>query len=123
MAEIREGIHLRRVSGQDPFAEYVLLAADAFSEMESQMEEEGVRSFEAASITPQGIDLDKEGLKGPSSTWTYLINDDPFRDQLSMVLGGNVAFAAGAALPFTTGPLLILWGLYKKYVRGRTGKG
>ncbi len=122
MAEIREGIHLRRVSGQDPFAEYVLLAADAFSDMESQVEEEAVRAFEAATITPEGIDLDREGLRGPSSTWTYLINDDPFRDQLSMALGGNVAFAAGAALPFTTGPLLILWGLYNRFVRDRSRK-
>ncbi len=122
MAEIREGIHLRRVSGQDPFAEYVLLAADAFSDMESQVEEEAVRTFEAVTITEEGLDLDKEGLKGPSSTWTYLINDDPFRDQLSMALGGNVAFAAGAALPFTTGPLLILWGLYKRYFRDRSRK-
>jgi len=122
MGEIREGIHLRRVSGQDPFAEYVLLAADAFGDMESQVEEEAVRAFEAVTIGPQGIDLDKEGLRGPSSTWTYLINDDPFRDQLSMALGGNVAFAAGAALPFTTGPLLILWGLYNRYFRDRSRK-
>lgn len=120
MGEIREGIHLRRVSGQDPFAEYVLLAADAFGDMESQVEEEAVRAFEAVTIGPAGIDLAKEGLRGPSSTWTYLINDDPFRDQLSMALGGNVAFAAGAALPFTTGPLLILWGLYRRYIRGRS---
>lgn len=122
MAEIREGIHLRRVSGQDPFAEYVLLAADAFSDMESQVERQAVGAFESATITPEGIDLDREGLRGPSSTWTYLINDDPFRDQLSMALGGNVAFAAGAALPFTTGPLLILWGLYNRYFRNRSKK-
>ena len=122
MADIREGIHLRRVSGQDPFAEFVLLAADAFSDMDSQVERYAVRAFEAATITPEGIDLDKEGLRGPSSTWTYLINDDPFRDQLSMALGGNVAFAAGAALPFTTGPLLILWGLYNRYLRDRSRK-
>lgn len=122
IADIREGIHLRRVSGQDPFAEYVIQAADAFSEMESQVEEASLRAFEAAEITSRGIDLEQEGLKGPSSTWTYLVNDDPFRDQLSMALGGNVAFAAGAALPFTTGPLLILWGLYKKYFRDRSKK-
>ena len=122
MGEIREGIHLRRVSGQDPFAEYVLLAADAFADLESQVEEEAVRAFEGVTIGPEGIDLDKEGLRGPSSTWTYLINDDPFRDQLSMALGGNVAFAAGAALPFTTGPLLILWGLYNRYFRDRSRK-
>ena len=122
LAEIREGIHLRRVSGQDPFAEYVLLAADAFADMESRVDEEAVRALEALRIGPEGIDLDQEGLRGPSSTWTYLINDDPFRDQLAMALGGNVAFAAGAALPFTTGPLLILWGLYRRYVRGRFDK-
>ena len=66
-------------------------------------------------ITENGIDLEREGLRGPSSTWTYLVNDDPFRQQLGIQLAGSTGFAAAAAL--YAGPILILWGLYNRYRR------
>ena len=39
-------------------------------------------------------------MKGPSSTWTYLVNDDPFRNQIGMLLTGpgKATFAIDAAL-------------------------
>jgi preprotein translocase subunit SecA len=37
-------------------------------------------------ITKEGIDLEKEGLRGPSATWTYLVNDTPFGSKLEMFL-------------------------------------
>ena len=49
-----------------------------------------VRTFRSAEITAAGIDLDKEGLRGPSSTWTYLINDNPFGDVLQRLFRGLV---------------------------------
>ena len=50
-------------------------------------------------------------LKGPSATWTYLINDDPFADDLAKSLAGNVGFSMGAAMVW---PLLFLWALAKR---------
>ncbi len=49
-----------------------------------------VRTFRSAKITASGIDLDAEGLRGPSSTWTYLINDNPFGDVLQRLFRGLV---------------------------------
>jgi len=42
----------------------------------------------SAAITDKGIDLAKEGLAGPSATWTYLISDNPFGDVLQRLLRG-----------------------------------
>ena len=59
-----------------------------------------MESFTALDITPGGVGLEGLRLRGPSSTWTYLINDDPFTDGLAatMMSGRNIGFAASAAL-------------------------
>ena len=44
------------------------------------------------------IDLERAGLRGPSSTWTYLINDNPFSSfGLSLIAPGNMAVAVATA--------------------------
>ena len=61
-------------------------------------------------------------LKGPSSTWTYLVNDDPFRNQIGMMLTGpgKTTFAIGAAL--MSMPLLIFWGIVDRVFRRRPAR-
>ena len=44
--------------------------------------------FEGAEITKEGIDLDKEGLRGPGATWTYLTTDNPFGGWLERACRG-----------------------------------
>jgi preprotein translocase subunit SecA len=39
-------------------------------------------------ITGQGVDLKREGLLGPSSTWTYMINDNPMGDVFERLTRG-----------------------------------
>jgi preprotein translocase subunit SecA len=58
-------------------------------------------------------------VKGPSSTWTYLVNDDPFRNQIGMMLTGpgKATFGIGAALMAM--PLLILWGVIDRLFKKR----
>ena len=60
------------------------------------------------------VDLAGLGVTAPSATWTYLINDDPFRDQLAMVLTGpgKTTMSIGAALfaPF----FFFLWLLVER---------
>jgi preprotein translocase subunit SecA len=74
---IREGIHLFRMSGKNPLDEFHKIIAKAFKELKDTINSEIVRTFETAEITADGIDMEKAGLKNPTSTWTYLINDDP----------------------------------------------
>ena len=82
--------------------------------MERRIDEDVLNTLRRATITEDGIDAEGAGLEGPSSTWTYLINDDPLRNQLGIQLGGDTGFAAAAAL--YAGPLLVLWGLYNRFL-------
>ena len=57
------------------------------------------------------------GSRRPSSTWTYLVNDDPFRNRIGALLtgpgGATVAIYAAAMMM----PLLVLWGLVESFLR------
>lgn len=80
IAHIREGIHLFSVSGQNPLDEFHKIITDAFRNLLEDINDKIIKTFESVEITKDGIDMEKEGLMGPSSTWTYLINDNPFGD-------------------------------------------
>jgi preprotein translocase subunit SecA len=50
------------------------------------LDEIGARSaetFATVPITADGADLAGAGLKRPSATWTYLVQDDPFGSPMS----------------------------------------
>ncbi len=68
------------------------------------------------------IDVDALALRRPSSTWTYLVNDDPFRNQIGMLLTGlggkTVAIYAAVVMM----PLLLVWGLVDRWLRKRPAR-
>jgi len=80
VAHVREGIHLTTGGGRSPLDEFHVTVGRAFCALLDTINDAVVDTFESAEITADGIDMEKEGLKGPSSTWTYLINDHPFGD-------------------------------------------
>ena len=54
-------------------------------------------TFDHAEITTDGVDLEAAGIEGPSATWTYLINDNPFgshEQRFADYVGGKVRQAA-----------------------------
>jgi hypothetical protein len=65
------------------------------------------------------IDLSATGLSAPAATWTYLVNDDPFRSRIGALLtgpgGATVAIYSAALLT----PLLLLWGIVERWHRRR----
>jgi preprotein translocase subunit SecA len=77
---IREGIHLFSAGGQNPLDEFHKIVANAFHELMRRIDDEIIKTFNSAEIDENGIDMAREGLTGPTSTWTYLINDNPFGD-------------------------------------------
>ena len=79
-AHIREGIHFVSGAGQNALEEYHRQIGRAFCDLLNTIDECIVETFMSADITAEGIDMEKAGLRGPSSTWTYLINDNPFGD-------------------------------------------
>ncbi len=85
VADIREGIHLHAMAGsspfgagQDPLVAFHRAVAAAFSEAWDGLDDAIVDRLHSAHITADGVDLQREGLDVPASTWTYIVNDDPF---------------------------------------------
>jgi preprotein translocase subunit SecA len=97
IAYIREGIHLLGFAGKNPSFEFQKMAIKAFDRLQQKVDERIIETFNAVTITETGIDAEQEGLMGPSSTWTYLINDNPFGNQMQSALIGSNAFAFQAA--------------------------
>jgi preprotein translocase subunit SecA len=121
VADLREGIHLVSLGGQDPLTRFGTETAQAFQRMEDAIDDGILDVLEHIRLSEGRLDLEALGIKGPSSTWTYLINDDPFRNQIGMMLTGpgrnTIAIYAATFLM----PLMILWGLVDR-LRKRPGR-
>ncbi len=89
-AEIREGIHLVGYGGfnaHDVFNKEMNLEFNSFLAL---VEQKTVETLRTATFTEDGIDLQKEGLKAPSSTWTFTVNDNPRGAVLNQIIRGVV---------------------------------
>lgn len=87
-AEIRESIHLASFGGfnpQDLFNQQMNLE---FRDFRSAVEEKTISTMRSATFTAAGINLEKEGLRAPSSTWTFMINDNPRGAVLNILIRG-----------------------------------
>ena len=87
LADVREGIHLRALGrGLDPLDEFHKAAVASFNNLFDQAAQQSAESFETVSITADGADLGAAGLKRPSATWTYLVQDNPFGTDIDRAL-------------------------------------
>jgi deazaflavin-dependent oxidoreductase (nitroreductase family) len=79
LADLREGIHLRALArGTVPLNEFNREAIRAFHTLLEEAAARSAETFLTAAITPDGVDLEASGLKRPTSTWTYLVHENPF---------------------------------------------
>jgi preprotein translocase subunit SecA len=78
LADIREGIHLRALGRETPIDEFHRIAIAEFSQFFARAYQRCTDTFTQANITSDGIDLESLGLKRPTSTWTYMVTDNPF---------------------------------------------
>jgi preprotein translocase subunit SecA len=85
-ADLREGIHLRSLGhGANPFGgslvpvnEFNRELTELFGRVSAGVRDRARATFETAAITEHGADLDAAGLKRPSATWTYVVQENPF---------------------------------------------
>lgn len=100
-SELREGIHLVRLGGENPVRVFQKKTYEHFNQVQSEMETT-ITNF--ISLNPDGKDLK---IKRPSTTWTYMVNDNPFGNRLSISLlaNSNLGFQTD---PFSLGLLLIV---------------
>jgi preprotein translocase subunit SecA len=80
LADIRESIHLRALGRQNPLDEFHRLAVDAFASLAADAIEAAQQTFETSPAIDDepGVDLSK--LARPTSTWTYMVHDNPLAD-------------------------------------------
>jgi preprotein translocase subunit SecA len=87
LAGIREGIHLRALGrGLDPLNEFHREAVTLFASLLRDVEERSAQTFQTVPITDSGADLGAIGLKRPTATWTYLVQDNPFGTDIDRAL-------------------------------------
>jgi preprotein translocase subunit SecA len=88
--DIREGIHLQRYGGRAPLTEFQRQIIDEYAAMMEGLRDEMVETFTRLRAEDGVIDLDRAGLRGPTSTWTYLVNDNPLPSfALQLIAPGN----------------------------------
>jgi preprotein translocase subunit SecA len=87
LADLREGIHLRALArGTVPLNEFNKEAILAFRALLHEAAARSAETFQTAPVTAGGLDLEAIGLKRPSSTWTYLVHDNPFGTDIDRAL-------------------------------------
>ena len=121
-ADLREGIHLVRLGGHDPLTRFTSEAIRAFAQIDDAIDAAVRAALDKVRAAGGALDLSDAGLKAPTSTWTYLVNDDPFRNRMAAMLTGpgGVTLAIYSALMMM--PLLIAWGLVETLFRRVTGR-
>jgi preprotein translocase subunit SecA len=80
LADIRESIHLRALGRQNPLDEFHRMAVDAFAHLAADAIEAAQQTFETANVVEEEPGLDLSKLARPTSTWTYMVHDNPLAD-------------------------------------------
>ncbi|GAA3772376.1 accessory Sec system translocase SecA2 [Microbacterium kribbense] len=78
LQEIRDGIHLRAIAGQNPVDEFHTIALREFDGFFDQVYADVAAFLQALVPEEIGQDIGTLGLRRPAATWTYMVTDDPF---------------------------------------------
>ena len=105
--DTRETIHLVSLGGLTPDREFQKSATEAFLGMMRNAEESARAELERLLETDDpGLELQK--IKGPSSTWTYLVKEDQFGWGVELAKGKNIGLAVSTALSLLShGPIYV----------------
>jgi preprotein translocase subunit SecA len=118
--DTRESIHLVSLGGKTPLGEFQRSATAEFLKIWPRVETAVIATFTSMLGKEGPLDFDSDGLKGPSSTWTYLVNEDQFGWGIEILSGKNIGLAAGAAL--YAGPLYVFALLINKFSKKKARK-
>jgi len=94
VAEIRDGIHLVSIGGLDAFDEFNPADQRGVPGIPARLDAEVLATLRTVRITPDAS-ICREGLLGPSSTWTYMINDNPMGNILQRLMRGLKQLVTG----------------------------
>jgi len=116
-ADLREGIHLVRLGGQDPLTRFTAEAIAAYARIDDQIDDAVAEAMDGVRVDGGVLTHADTAPKRPSSTWTYLVNDDPFKSRIGTLLtgpgGATLAIYSAMVLP----PLFLLWTVVERFRR------
>ncbi|MCX7748762.1 MAG: accessory Sec system translocase SecA2 [Clostridia bacterium] len=110
IASVQESIYLVNIGGKAPLDEFNRIAIAAYDEMWIKINEDILYLLSTAEITDEGIDLEREGLKGPSAAWTYLVKDNTEQLGICEICRDPIAAAV-------SGPLLVTLAVYNRFIK------
>jgi preprotein translocase subunit SecA len=91
LTDLREGIHLRALArGVYPLDEFNREAIRAFAGLITDVSARSAETFKAVTITSEGADLAGAGLRRPTATWTYMVEDNPFGTHMDRAMRSMV---------------------------------
>jgi preprotein translocase subunit SecA len=85
-ADVRETVHLRALAKETPIDEFHRAVVPAFNQIVPEAHETSEASFDTIKISENGAELEEAGLKRPTSTWTYMVYDNPFDSDAEQAL-------------------------------------
>ncbi|MDV6014743.1 accessory Sec system translocase SecA2 [Haloechinothrix sp. LS1_15] len=84
--DVRESIHLRALGRETPIDEFHRAAIPAFHTIKTEAERLAAETLAAVTVTDSGPDLAGAGVRRPTSTWTYVVHDNPFGSDAEQAL-------------------------------------
>lgn len=114
VAYLQEGVKLGILKGKDPLREFQMETASIFANLQQEIEKRILQDFATLDLSEQGLISLQQRIKPPSSTWTYLVNDNSLMDALSSLFIGNAIASIGKLFAW---PIIIVTSVYKKIFR------
>lgn len=75
--DVREGINLRVLAGQDPVQEFHLMALREFDGFFEKVRQHVCELVASLDVDDQEDAAEQLGLRRPSATWTYMVPSNP----------------------------------------------
>lgn len=113
VAFLQDGIKLSVLRGKNPLREFQMETAGIYQKLQQEIQEKIIQDFQSVSLTEHGFISLQDRIKPPSSTWTYLVNDNSLIDALSSLLLGSGNGIASIGM-FFAWPILYGTLIFKK---------
>ncbi len=97
------------IVNKQPLFEFNKTIIESFEVFDKDLKDEIINTLKSAEITKDGVDMNKEGLKAPTPTWTYLINDSAENVGILPICSN----AGDAALSFY---MILLYGIINRFL-------
>ncbi|MBU3110266.1 preprotein translocase subunit SecA [Clostridium lacusfryxellense] len=114
VAYLQDGVKLSILKHKDPLQVFQMETSTVFESLQEIIQKRILQDFEMLDLSESGLYNLKERIKPPSSTWTYLINDNSLMDPLSSLFIGSLVSSAVTLIAW---PFRLVTSIYKKILK------